>query len=312
MKNFQLNYINRLSLEKKSHPECARFSPDGQYLISGSVDGFVEVWDFDTGKLFKEFKYQKEDDFMMHDNSVLSLAFSNDSELLATGDSGGVLKVWRLHTGACVRKFTSAHTKGISSIEFAKDGTQLLSASFDNTVRIHGLKSGRTLKEFRGHKSYVTSAIYSEDNTQVVSSSSDGTVKVWDLKSTDCLRTFQPHSGPTPTSVIGVAHLPRHTDRLLVASRSTTMRTTSSTGQVIQAYTVTGGDTVAYTCSPKGNYVYSVAEDKVLYCFSTESGKLEHVLKTHKKDVIGLAHHPHRNIFATFSHDGTLKIWKPA
>jgi len=134
---------------------------------------------------------------------------------------------------------------------------------------------------------------------------------VWDLKSTDCLRTFTPHTAQVTVSVIGVCHLPRHTDRLLVATRSPTLRTTSNAGQVIQTYQVQGGDVVCYCSSPKGNFVYAVTEEKVLFAFSSETGKQEHVLKTHKKDVIGIAHHPHRNIFASYSHDGTLKIWKP-
>ena len=43
---------------------------------------------------------------------------------------------------------------------------QVLSASFDGTVRVHGLKSGKMLKEFRGHTSYVNGAIFSADGSQ--------------------------------------------------------------------------------------------------------------------------------------------------
>lgn len=314
--------INKIiKLGKKSHFECCAFSPDGQFLVTGSVDGFVEVWDFDSGKLTKDLKYQADDDFMMHEDSVVAMVFNRDSELLATGDSKGTIKVWKIRTGACVRKFPSAHTSGITSLQFARDGTQLLSASLDQTLRIHGLKSGRTLKEFRGHTSCVNSAIYTEDGNQLVSVSSDGTVKVWDAKNSDCVRSFKPSmakassaEGPTDQALVsltGVTKMPKHPDRFLIVGRSATMYMTSITGQIIQTYFCTGGEICSYCVSPKGNFLYVVAADQVMYCFNTESGKVEHVMRLHKKDTLGLAHHPHRNVLASHSDDGTLKLWKP-
>lgn len=44
--------------------------------------------------------------------------------------------------------------------------------------RIHGLKSGKLLKEFRGHSSYVNDAVFTNDGARVITASSDCTVKV--------------------------------------------------------------------------------------------------------------------------------------
>lgn len=227
----------------------------------------------------------------------------------------GHIKVWRLSQGQCARRLGSAHEQGVTCLAFSRDGTQLASGSFDGTARLHGLRSGKALREFRGHASYVNDVLWSADGARLVTASSDGSAKVWDARTAECAATLRPpHSGGGPNPALcSIALWPANAEQVVVCSKTAAVHLLSMSGQLIRSFEGPAGgpDFVHCAVSPRGEWLYCAGSDQQLHCFSTASGKLERALKASEKDLIGAAHHPFRNIVATWGFDGQLRLWAP-
>lgn len=318
--------------EQGSHAEAAAFSPDGASLATGSSDGFVELWDPATGRARLDLRYQAEDRYMSHDAAVLALAFSRDGSLLASGDAKGAVKVWRVDSGQCVRLIAAAHAQGVTSLEFSRDGTHVLSSSFDGLARVHGIRSGRALKEFRGHEAFVSRARYSPDGDRVATASSDGTVRLWDLRTSACTAVLRPPrtSGIDPeTPVVDLAWDPRDPDRLFVVLRERVAHLLSLAGGAHKTFALPeiagsaapGSNVaempkiafVAGVPSIGGSFFYCLSSAGDLVTFAAEGdGERPAMPAIHAVDSepVGLAHHPLRNVIATFADEPELCLWK--
>ena len=312
-----------------------------QFLVTGSSDGFIEVWDAGTGKLRTDLPYQKEEAFMMHDAAVLALAVSLDSELLASGASDGSLKVWKLRNGACVRRYPAAHGGGVTSAAFSRDGSHVLTASFDGAARVHGLKSGKLLKDLRGHASFVNAAAYTADESRILTAGADGTLRIWDARTGEPGAVIRaPGAGPAaaPPPLLAVVPLPgvASADVALLCGRRGAMWLLSlASGAVVASLPHSRGDAATSAAagaasrdfcsaavSPRGEFAYGLCADGVLCAFPLPGAagvppaggahlRPVHTLRAHDGDALGIAVHPHRNLVATFAGDGTLRLWKP-
>ena len=217
---FQLPHPN---FPEEGHQECVySLQFDADYLVSGSRDQTMRIWNMKTRRLVRP-------PLTGHTGSVLCLQFDADPEedLLVSGSSDSNFFIWKFSTGELVQQLTRAHRESVLNVRF--DKRILVTSSKDKTIKIfnrrplrHGdlgygfdpinsvpqklhqygyepdlalelpVKPAFTLiGRLDGHSAAVN-AIQVRDKT-IVSVSGDRHIKIWNWPEQVCTQTIPAH-----------------------------------------------------------------------------------------------------------------------
>ena len=157
------------------------FSPDSRWLVSGTSNGEIQMWDVATGEALVAFAKSKA-------LRARALAFSPDGALLAAGTRGHI-HLWEVDTANKLPAISIGHRRDgpstgsaelLELLVFSPDGEVLVSGFYTGTIQLWDVKTGDKIATLDGHTKGVNTLAFSPDGTMLVSAATDGTILLWD------------------------------------------------------------------------------------------------------------------------------------
>ena len=84
---------------------------------------------------------------------------------------------------------------------FNPQSNLIVSGSFDESIRVWDVRTGKCLKTLPAHSDPVSAVHFNRDGSLIVSSSYDGMCRIWDTTTGKCLKTLVDEDNP-PVSFV--------------------------------------------------------------------------------------------------------------
>ena len=211
------------------------------------------------------------------------------------------------------------HAERVYSAPFSFDGRLLASASYDHTIKLWDVASGRELRTFAGHSDMVFFDSLSPDGRYLASASRDQSAKLWDARTGQEIYTFTGHRN----WVHSVAFSPDGRYLATGSDDSTIKLWDLATGREIRTLRGHNGSVMSVAFSPDGRYLASGGLDSsvrlwALNEFSASThewlitGRQIRTFRGHSASVLSVIFSTDGQYLASASADRTARIWEVA
>ena len=202
-------------------------------------------------------------------------------------------------------KTIRGHSKSVNSVAYSPDGKYLASGSWDNTVKIWEVKTGKLIRTFEGDFSSVA---YSPDGRYLATyrepdfDTIENPIKIWEVKTGKLLRTLKGHS----KGVHSIAYSPDGKYLAISNWENPVKIREVKTGKLIRTFE---GYSILVAYSLDGKYLATESENTIKI-WEVKTGKLVRTLTGHSDSVVSVAYSPDGKYLASGSWDNTVKIWE--
>lgn len=246
-------YREEMSFSPHGAVAAADFSPDGQWIVTGSWDNSAKIWDVNTGHAVKKL-------IGGHSGYINSTVFSPDGRHILTGSDDMTAKLWDISTGQVVQAYRG-HEGRVRQAAFSPDGTKILTVSNDKTARIWDTKTGQQIGEpFRQHKWAILCGAFSPDGKRIITGSEDNLALLWDIETRSKPVMFEGH-----TAAISAVCFAEDGSRIFTASQDNSAKIWDATpgreGAEILTLTEQEQELTSIAVSPDGNQIVTGSRD---------------------------------------------------